>query len=167
LLRVLIAESTRRGDTLAGLAQHIGVSYRRLAQWRSGEADISNAGRAVLQAAGAYLGIPTAYVLCMTGAISLKDFVDPSSVSSRERVRRDIERMRHDPRTAGFVPDSLLATDLATQQFVAFLYRELGMDRRCHAYEVMRSMQLAALGNLQAEAELASLRVEGDSSGRN
>ena len=60
LLRVLIAEATRRGDTLAAMARHLGVSYERVAQWRRRETNIGNASRPVLEAAGAYLGVPTA-----------------------------------------------------------------------------------------------------------
>ena len=84
LLRVLIAEATRRGDTLATMARHLDVSYERVAQWRRKEADVANAGRAFIEAAGQYLGIPTAYVLCLAGVVRLEDFVAPGPSSMRE-----------------------------------------------------------------------------------
>jgi len=45
---------------------------------------------------------------------------------------------------------------------VVFLYRELGGGpvKPARPFEWMRSMTLAALGNLQAQAELAALRAE-------
>jgi transcriptional regulator with XRE-family HTH domain len=158
----LIAEATRRGDTLAAMARLLGVTYERVAQWRRKEGDIANASRAVFEAAAAYLGIPTVYVLCMTGAINVRDFVHPSRMSARDRVLRQLEYLRLDPGFAGFVPETLWTADPAVQQFVVLLYRELGGGsmKSERPFEWMRAMQLAALGDLQAEAELASLRVE-------
>ena len=68
LLRVLIAEATRRGDTLAALAGALGVTYERVAQWRRKEANVSKASRCVIESAAKYLGIPTVMVLCLTGS---------------------------------------------------------------------------------------------------
>ena len=162
LLRVLIAEATRRGDTLATMARHLDVSYERVAQWRRKEADVANAGRAFIEAAGQYLGIPTAYVLCLAGVVRLEDFVAPGPSSMRERVRRDLVRLRHDPHFAGFFPEALLSADASVQRFVAWLYRELGggVVRGDTPFEWMRSLQLAAMGDAQAKAELALLKGE-------
>jgi transcriptional regulator with XRE-family HTH domain len=162
LLRVLIAEATRRGDTLATMASHLGVSYERVAQWRRKEANIANANRAVFEAAAIYLGIPTAYVLCMVGLITVLDFTHPSRLSPHERVRRQLESLRQDPAFAGFFPESLRTADPAIQNFVLLLYRELGGVHSTPArpFEWMRTMNLAALGDLQAQAELAALRGE-------
>lgn len=161
LLRVLIAEATRRGDTLATMARHLGVSYERVAQWRRKEADVGNANREVFEAAGLYLGVPTAYVLCMVGLITVLDFAHPSRLPLRERVRRELESLRLDPAFAGFFPEALCSADPAVQQFVLLLYRELGGgSNRTHPFEWMRSLNLAALGDLQAQAELAALRTQ-------
>jgi hypothetical protein len=162
LLRVLIAEAIRRGDTLVAMARHLDVSYERVAQWRRHEADIANASRAVLEAAGTYLGVPTAYVLCMAGLITARDFTPPSRLSMRERVQRQLESLRLDPAFAGFFPEALRTADPTVQQFVLLLYRELGGGavKPARPFEWMRSMNLAALGDLQAQAELAALRAE-------
>lgn len=162
LLRVLIAEATRRGDTLATMARHLGVSYERVAQWRRKESDIANANRSVFEAAGVYLGVPTAYVLVMVGLITALDFAHPSRLSMQENLRRQLESLRLDPAFAGFVPEALCTADPTVQQFVAFLYRELADSpiRPGRPFEWMRSMTLAALGDLQAQAELAALRAD-------
>jgi transcriptional regulator with XRE-family HTH domain len=162
LLRVLIAEATRRGDTLATMARHLGVSYERVAQWRRKEADIANANRSVFEAAGVYLGVPTAYVLCMVGLITALDFTHPNRLSMRETLQRQLESLRLDPAFAGFFPDALNTADPTIQRFVVLLYRELGGGsiKPSRSFEWMRSMTLAALGNLQAQAELAALRTE-------
>jgi transcriptional regulator with XRE-family HTH domain len=162
LLRVLIAEATRRGDTLATMARHLGVSYERVAQWRRKESDIANANRNVFEAAGLYLGVPTAYVLVMVGLITALDFAHPSRLSLRENLQREIKLLRLDPAFAGFVPETLNTADPTVQQFVVFLYRELvgSSVSPVRPFEWMRSMTLAALGNLQAQTELAALRTE-------
>ena len=58
LLRVLVSEATRRGDTLAALAKELGVTYERLAQWRRNDALIAKAHRSVHEKAATYLGLP-------------------------------------------------------------------------------------------------------------
>jgi len=160
LLRVLIAEATRRGDTLATMARHLGVSYERVAQWRRKESDIANANRSVLEAASIYLGVPTAYVLTMVGIITASDFMHPSRLSVRERIHRQLEAVRVDPAFAGFFPEALRTADASVQTFVLLLYRELGGGPITPArpFDWMRALSLAALGDLQAQAELAALR---------
>lgn len=162
LLRVLIAEATRRGDTLATMARHLGVTYERVAQWRRKEANIANASRAVFEAAGNYLGVPTAYVLCMVGLITVMDFTHPSRLSMHENLQYQLESLRSDPAFAGFFPDALRTADPAIQHFVVLLYRELGGGpvKTGRPFEWMRSLTLAALGDLQAQSELAELRAE-------
>lgn len=164
LLRVLIAEAMRRGDTLAAMAKCLGVSYRRVAQWRRREADVANASRVVVEAAAAYLGIPTVYVLCMCGVIGLRDFVPPGDITRRERMQQELEPLRQDGRFAGLIPDALIRADLAVQRLVLLLYRELCADesQSGRAFEWVRAIHLAALGNAQAERELALLRRRND-----
>lgn len=159
LIRVLLAESGRRGDTLEHLARELGVPYQRIAEWRRLETSISNAKRSVLRAAARYLGMPTAFVLCLSGVISVEDFVRPAEVAMPERLRRAMERVRVDPLWAGFFPDALMTADQEVQRFVALLYEELrgpseGSDVR--EFEWMRAIHRAAIGDAQAQAELAS-----------
>lgn len=160
LLRVLVWEATRRGDTLTKLAQHLGVTYERLAQWRRKEGLISNAKREVHENAARYLGWPTALVLAMAGTVGLRDFVWPSQGSLDFRVARELERLRQDPFLGAFVPAELAVAAPAVKLFVIFLTHELadtpGQEK--HAYHWLRAMQLAALGNADAQAELEVLR---------
>ena len=134
LLRVLIAEATRRGDTLTKMAAEIGVSYQHVTQWRRNEYDIAKANRPILEAAGRYLKVPTVTVLCLAGIITLEDFSEPGKSSLLARLRSDLERMRQDPLFAGFVPDALESSDTTVQRLVAFMYRELCGGSRSRAY---------------------------------
>ena len=160
LLRVLISEATRRGDTLAAMAAALGVSYERVAQWRRRHADMSNASRGVLEAAACYLGIPTVFVLCMVGIIRLQDLVPPGRGTLDAYVKQELSRLRVDPYFTGFVPDALLVADPAVQSLVALLYREVAPENGVNSasYNWMRALHLAALGNIEAQAELTKFR---------
>ena len=159
LLRVLIAEATRRGDTLAAMAGALGVTYERVAQWRRKEANVSKASRCVIESAAKYLGIPTVMVLCLTGTIALRDLIYPGRTSLDAFVSRELARLRTDPSVAGFFPESLLTAPPELQHFVVMLYGELSqMGTRDQNYHWMRAIHLAALGNTEAEAQLTSLR---------
>lgn len=148
LVRALIVEATRRGHTLAMLAKHLGVTYERLAQWRRHDFDMASANRQVLEAAARYLNVPTAYVLCLVGVVTLRDFVRPPQETLATRVKADMAEIRQDPYLAGMVPDALLHADPSVQLFVALLYRELGGGKRIgqDAYEWTRSLHAASLG---------------------
>lgn len=167
LLRLLVDEATRRGDTLAALARNLGVTYNRLAQWRRGEASISRANPSVARAAAKYLGVPRVVILALTGVISTTDFVWPGRESLGEAIRRELESLRRDPMLAGFVPPSLLHADREVQLFVAMLGREVrGPALSRHHYEWARILQLVAAGNAEALAELVRLRkAEGGEGG--
>lgn len=163
LLRVLIAEATRRGDTLVEMATQLGISYRRVAQWRSKEASVSTASREVFVAAGRYLGVPTAFVLCLAEAIQLEDLTVQDSDSDSARVERDIQRMKNDPRFAGFVPDELHGAELKVKQLVLFMYRELSGAARWPddvygMFEWMRVLQQAVARTLESEENLSGQR---------
>jgi len=160
LLRLLVDEARRRGDTLAALARHLGVTYTRLTQWRRGEASISRASPPVTSAAAKYLGVPKVAVLAMLGVISAADFVWPGRESLGETVRRELEELRHDPMLAGFVPPSLIRAAPDVQLFVAMLCREIrgAALSHHHVYEWARALQLVAAGHAQAVDELARLR---------
>jgi hypothetical protein len=84
--------------------------------------------------------------------------------SMRERVERDLLRMRQDPFFAGFVPETLGKSDAAVQRLVAFLYRELSGGHRegARQLEWVRTLELAALGHVQAQSELAALMAAQD-----
>ena len=162
LLRMLIAETTRRGQTLAALAKALGITYERLAQYRRGEGDIARTSRVVLERAAAWLGVPTVLVLTLAGTVRLADFVWPGPGSIRERLDLELGRLRNDRHLAGFVPEQLMTADAAVQMLVVFLYRELNglEDRSSRASEWMRTLHAAAVGDAVAEAELARLRSE-------
>ena len=159
LLRVLIAEATRRGDTLAAMAGALGVTYERVAQWRRKEAKVSKASRGVLEAAAAYLDIPTAFVLCMVGTLGIQDLLPPGRGTFNAHVKLELSRLRMDPYLAGFVPNALFDADPAVQNFVVLLYREVAPTNGGNqpSYRWMRALHLAALGNVEAQAELANI----------
>ena len=160
LLRLLIAEATRRGDTLAAMAKALGVTYEHIAQWRRRESDVTKASRKVLGAAAEYLQVPTIFVLCLVGTVGLTDLEYPSRGSMAEFVRRQMDTLRMDPYFAGFFPESLLDAQPEIQHFVAMLYGELAGVRAPHRnYGWMKSIHSAALGNIEAEAELLSIRT--------
>ncbi|MBA3597985.1 MAG: hypothetical protein H0W40_11515 [Methylibium sp.] len=160
LLRLLIAEATRRGDTLAAMSKALGVTYEHVAQWRRRESDVTRASRRVLEAAAEYLQVPTIFVLCLVGTIGLADLEYPSRVSMAALVRRQMDTLRMDPYFAGFFPESLLNAQPAIQHFVVMLYGELAGIRAANRnYEWMKSIHSAALGNIDAEAELLSIQA--------
>lgn len=159
LVRVLIAEATRRGDTLTAMAAALGVTYEHVAQWRRNDSDVSRASRSVIEAAAEYLGIPTVMVLCLTGTIALRDLNYPGRASLDNFVRKELARLRTDPYFAGFFPQSLLSAPPELQHFVVMLYAELSpVGTKDQNYQWMRAIHLAALGNTEAEAQLAALR---------
>jgi hypothetical protein len=168
LLRVLIAESTRRGDTLAAMANQLGVTYEHVAQWRRKEYDIAKATRPVLEAAARYLAVPTAFVLCLAGIVGVEDFARAGHGSLQERTRAELARMQVDPYFAGFIPEALRTADLSVQRLGVFLYRELsgGCKADTRPFEWMRSLELAALGHVRAQVELAALMTEQDAGTR-
>lgn len=162
LLRALVAEATRRGDTLAELARALGVTYERLAQWRRGDAEISRATRAVHVRAATYLGLPTVLILVMSGLAGISDFVWPDKDSLRDRVTHEIERLRQDPYMGAFVPSELANAEPAVKLFVTFLFHELesGAGRHQSTYRWLNALHLASAGHHDAQLELQRLREE-------
>lgn len=162
LLQALIAEATRRGDSLAGLAKILGVTYERLAQWRRGDAAISRANRSVHEKAAQYLGLPTILILVMSGWGELKDFVWPHQDPLKDRVGRELERLRRDPFIGAFVPTELATAEPAIKLFVMFLFHELeaGPGHNRSAYQWLNALHLASAGNKEAQLELQRLREE-------
>ncbi len=156
LIRILIAEAIRRGDTLIKLAQDLGVSYRQFANWRNKTANVAMAGRGVLIAAGEYLGVPTAYILCIAEVIRIEDLTVKGRRSESGGFEVDMRRMRNDPRLAAFVPAELSDASPKVKSFVQFLYRELSGNTRFigdadGASEWMRVLQTALLQTLENE----------------
>lgn len=125
LLRVLTAEAARRGDSLTALATAMGVTYRRLAQWRSGEADIAHASDRVMRACAAYLGVPGVVVLTLSGRISLDLLLTPNRESEALRLHRDMRTLLNNPKCAGLAPEELLSTHPSVQKFVGYLVSEV------------------------------------------
>ena len=167
LLRILVAQATRRGDTLSGLAKALGVSYERLAQWRRNEAKISRATRSVHEKAAKYLGLSTVIVLTLAGTISLQDFVWPGRDSVQARVGLEIARLRQDPFLGAFVPAELAEAGPAVQLFVAFLYRELNGNEfhREDNYHWLSALHGAAAGDASAQSEFDALRLKASERG--
>jgi hypothetical protein len=154
LLRALVSEATRRGDSLAKLAKHLGVTYERLAQWRRNAGLVCNAHRDVHENAASYLGWPTVLVLVLAGTVGLQDFVWPSQDTLDNRVARDLERLRQDPYLGGFMPAELAAAAPAVKLFVAFLFHELTADPAGtkHSYHWIRTLQQAVADNADGQA---------------
>lgn len=158
LLRLLVAEANRRGDSLTKLAKTLGVSYARLAQWGRNEALITNAHQAVQEKAAGYLGLPP--VLVRIFSIDLKEFVWPEGVSLNDRVSRELEHLRQDPYLGPFMPTEIGAAAPAVRLFVAFLFHELcgASDQRSPTYQWLSALHGAAAGNAAAQMELEQLR---------
>lgn len=125
LLAWLVRESHRRSDTLASLAQALGVSYARLAQWRRNESLIRNAKRTVLESAARYLGLPTLYVLIQADIVQLADFVWPGKKSVDDLVAEQIVRMQQDRKIGPFVPAELGSAAPSVRMLLAFVFHEL------------------------------------------
>ena len=124
LLRLLVSEAQRRGDTLTSLAKFLGVTYRRLAQWRRGDVRIENSGRPVLEKAAQYLGWPTLFVLLHADVVRLSDIAWPARGGLADCMAREIERMRQHPRIGPWVPPVFEKASPAIRLFVAFLFTE-------------------------------------------
>jgi len=162
LLRILVAEATKRGETLASLAKTLGVTYERLAQWRRNEALISNAHRNVHAKAAQYLGLPTVLVLMLAGTVGLPEFVWPGDGSLNVRVNRELERLRQEPFLGPFVPRELASAAPAIKLFVTFLFHELdGSPARGRpTYNWLTALHQAAIGNVDGQLELEALRKQ-------
>jgi transcriptional regulator with XRE-family HTH domain len=160
LLRLLVAEANKRGDSLTQLAKRLGVSYARLAQWGRNEGQITNAHQTVQEKAAEYLGLPP--VLIRAFSMNLKEFVWPERGSLHQRVRHEMDLLKKDPFLGPFVPLEMAAAAPAVQLFVVFLYRELNgsSDERKPAYQWLNALHRAAVGNVEAEAELQRLRKQ-------
>lgn len=147
LLRALVSEAIRRTHSKTMLAEALGVSYKRLLQWRSDEAAIATASRSVHEKAGKYLGLPTILILVMAGTISLDEFVWPAEGTLDIRVNKELERLRKDPFLGAFAPEELASASPAMQLFVVFLYQQLnagGLGRDPNQVHWMRALQEAA-----------------------
>ena len=125
LLQLLVSEAQRRGDTLTNLAKALGVTYRRLAQWRRADARVESAGRPVFERAAQYLGWPTLFVLLHADVVRLTDIAWPGRVSLADHLAREIERMRQHPRIGPLVPSVLEKATPAIRFFALFLFTEL------------------------------------------
>jgi hypothetical protein len=163
LLRVLVAEATRRGDTLAMLAKYLGVTYTRLAQWRRNEAAISHAHRKVHENAGRYLGIPTVLVLVMSGLAGLNEFIWPTAEPLNDRVAREIERLKLNPFLGAFVPADIDTATPAIRLFVVFLAHEIQGDssKVNPSFQWLRALHQAAAGNVEGQLTVDTLHKKG------
>lgn len=168
LLRALDAERLRRGETLAQLARHLGVTYERLSQWRRDAAQIGKAHRSVHEKAAKYLGCPTMLVLVMSGFVGLDEFVWPAAESLETRISSELRRMALHPYLGAFVPVELGIAPAALKMFVLFLFRELEgkLENEKPAYQWLRAMHLAANGDAAGQLEVAKLREKAQQDGQ-
>jgi len=127
LLRALEHEAHRRSHTLRQLAEYLGVDYRRLAQWRCGDANIARAHRSVFEHAARYLQIPYVLILVLAGAITVQDLAWPGDGKAilDRRIRGGIEQLREDPVYGGAVPVELDEAPRSIKLFILFLYDQI------------------------------------------
>lgn len=159
LLRALVAQAGRRGDTLSVLARALGVSYERLSQWRRGYADIRSAQASVHVRAGQYLGLPTVLILVLAGVINLEQFVWPAKDALPLRLAQELERLRQHPFLGPFVPPELTRAEPAVKLFVAFLFHELsgGPEGAVPSFRWLNALHQASAGNASSGASGAPL----------
>lgn len=151
LLTALVAQAARRGETLAGLARILGVSYERLAQWRRGDADIRTAHARVHSRAGQYLGLPTVLVLVLAGVVNLEQFVWPTTDALPKRLAQELERLRQHPFLGPFVPSKLMSADPEVKLFVAFLFHEISGEPAAEmsSYRWLNALHQVTVGHVQ------------------
>lgn len=154
LLAALVAQATRRGETLASLSQALGVSYERLAQWRRGDADIGHAQTSVHEKAGQYLGLPTVLILVLAGVVKLEQFVWPAKDGLPQRLAQELERLRQHPFLGPFVPQGLSLAEPAVQLFVAFMFHELSGEPEgsSRSFRWVNALHQATVDNAQLKA---------------
>lgn len=140
LLRALVTEASRRGDTLKSLARSLGVTYERLAQWRRGEGSIARAKADVYVRAAKYLGLPNVLTIALAGHIGLEDFVWPARQSLRERVSRELLSIRANHFVGAFVPPDLESCPDSVKLFVVFLFHEIQGDSGADRYRWMSAI---------------------------
>jgi transcriptional regulator with XRE-family HTH domain len=164
LLRILVAEAIRRRWTLARLAGALHITYERLAQYRRGDADISNSTRPTLQAAAELLGIPMAAVFVLARRLKVEDFVWPAREPLKERLRNELAQLRGDPLFAGYAHDELSRSGAGVQLLVAVLYREAtgSSGRASRLPQLLSALHAATTSSAAAEGTLRELRDASD-----
>lgn len=155
LIKALIAQAHRRGESLTTMANHLGVSYERFCQWRRTPSSIANANEVVFIKASQYLGVPTILVMVMAGRVELHQFVWPAAATLEERVFRELSQLRKDPFLGGFVPNELSDSPLPVQLFVLFLYNQLGRHgaQEDSGHRWLSTLQQAAAGEVHRRAQ--------------
>ena len=125
LLTLLVAEANRRSDPLASMAKALGVTYRRLAQWRRNESLIRNSRRSVFENAAQYLRIPALIVLIHADVVRLSDFLWPGKETLQDYVSEEIKRMQHDKLIGPYVPVDLDTAAPDVRMLMAYLFHEM------------------------------------------
>jgi transcriptional regulator with XRE-family HTH domain len=162
LVRALVSEAKRRGDTMRDLAQTLGVTYTRLAQWRRRESDFANARPSVFELAAKYLGVPTVLALAMAGKVRVDDFVWPVGLPLNQRLEQELNRMRADPYIGGFVPNDMALASAGVQLFTLFLFHQVAGNGAGEGanWRWMRALHLAALGSQESRFDLQKMHQE-------
>lgn len=159
LLRVLLAEADRRGQTVTAMAAELGVSPGYVFQLRNGLRQTEFIGQEFAVACARYLRIPVVLVKLWAGRIRLTDFGWPSQATNAQRDR-DLAELAKDPAYAGLVPEEFGHISDAMKDLVWNLYCE-ATGRQPPAWVTMPRMldylQRAALAMEEHEAELRHL----------
>lgn len=155
LIKALMARAHQRGESLAQLAKHLGVTYERFSQWRRNPSKVATANETVFVNAAQYLGVPTILAMVMANRIELCQFVWPAAAKLDERIFQQLDELRRDPYLGGFVPRELADAPLPVQLFVVFLYRQLGrpgtLDDSGHRW--LSTLQRAVSGEAPLQAK--------------
>ncbi len=148
LLKHLVGEATKRGDTLASLAKNLGITYRRLAQLRSNAASIKRVQRGTLERAARYLNWPVILVLVHADIVKVSDLQMCEKLGTSKRVELALKTMRNDAEIGPFFPRTLNA-DEETRLLLAFLFDRIQSARSVgSAQDWMKEVRLAVDSHL-------------------
>lgn len=155
LIKALVAQAHRRGESLTEMANRLGVSYERFCQWRRTPSAMASANENVFVNAAQYLGVPTILAMVMANRIELHHFVWPAVSTLEDRVLRQLNELQKDPFLGGFVPHELADTPLPVQLFVLFLYQQLGRHgaQEDSGHRWLSTLQQAAAGEVPRRAQ--------------
>jgi hypothetical protein len=160
LVRALLKEAVRRGDTIQSMAAALGCTCSYVRQMRSGLRQPEHLSSDFAERSARYLGVPAALVKLLSGQLTARDFVWP-----RRNDEQDIEHclnvLRDDPAVGAFVPDELSEAHPMVKLFVWQLYTECADIHPAALRQLPRAfeyLQRAALVDVEYGDALAQLR---------
>ncbi len=92
VVQLLLREGEIRGLTLNQTAHSVGISYSMLDKWRRADALVARSSKEVQDAVAAFLGVPTTFVLLLTGALTPKSFMFPTTETRPVAMGLEISR---------------------------------------------------------------------------